>query len=279
MTAPQISTEYFDDTPTGDCVARTDGAFAAVFALERSMPAALRAFADEEALVLLTLDDTLTGVTVAALAAGKTGEVLRGFLPLRGRSFFSTVTILGGPGATAYERAIDQTLSASDSVCLLSRLPSEMSTAADTPDTADADLPSRWSALLQALGRRPAGRFAADPDACDNAWTSSTPARGMSGHYITEGRGAKAFGTLHADGFVVKAGSRSAPADPTPAFIAPLRNVVKQLAADGTLAKSDGVWCFTRDVCFPSAALAASVLMRTAAGTNAWIRTDDGSAD
>ena len=271
MTAPQISTEYFDGTPTGDCVARTDGAFAAVFALERSMPAALRAFADEEALVLLTLDDTLTGVTVAALAAGKTGEVLRGFLPLRGRSFFSTVTILGGPGATAYERAIDQTLSASDSVCLLSRLPSEMPTAADTPDTADTDLPSSWSALLQALGRRPAGRFAADPDASHNARTSSTP----SGHYITEGRGAKAFGALQADGFVVKAGSRSAPADPTPAFIAPLRSVVKQLAADGTLAKSDGVWCFTRDVCFPSAALAASVLMRTAAGTNAWIRTDD----
>ena len=56
---------------------------------------------------------------------------------------------------------------------------------------------------------------------------------------------------------------------------AELKRCVKALARDGTLVKSGGVWRFTRDAVFPSALLAAAVLMRTAAGASAWAACED----
>ncbi|MDY4163669.1 MAG: hypothetical protein SOX97_08830, partial [Sutterella sp.] len=78
-----------------------------------------------------------------------------------------------------------------------------------------------------------------------------------------------------ASGFVVEAGSSCSPAHPTPAVTAPLRAGVKTLARDRTHLKSGGVWRFTRDAVFPSALLAAAVLMRTAAGASAWAACED----
>ncbi|EJW96968.1 hypothetical protein EVA_14926 [gut metagenome] len=58
--------------------------------------------------------------------------------------------------------------------------------------------------------------------------------------------------------------------DATPSLNPAFRETIKQLVEAKKLQKIDGVWTFVEDVRMASSVQAASILMRTAAGADAW---------
>ena len=261
MNDTRIILQHFGDSPAQGRMARLGDYYVSAFALERTPPAALGEFGSAEAVFLLTVRDGMTGRMLAHAASGRASETLPHLLSRRGRSFFSDLVIFGGPDAA-------RSLCAVSAALLRSGGTDFIETPSDELLRSGAPMPAVWRQLAGALGGHPAGLFSAAAPASSRAYPD-----GM--RFSCTERGAGGRGLLTASGFVVEAGSCCSPADPTPSFTAPLRACVKTLACDGTLVKSGGVWRFTRDAVFPSALLAAAVLMRTAAGASAWAACED----
>ena len=79
---------------------------------------------------------------------------------------------------------------------------------------------------------------------------------------------------MESRGLRILAGSRSSPLDATPSLNPAFRETIKQLVDEDKLQKIDGVWTFVKDVRMASSVQAASILMRTAAGADAWKDTE-----
>ena len=261
MNDTRIILQHFGDSPAQGRMARLGDYYVSAFALERTPPAALGEFGSAEAVFLLTVRDGMTGRMLAHAASGRASETLPHLLSRRGRPFFSDLVIFGGPDAA-------RSLCAVSAALLRSGGTDFIETPSDESLRSGAPMPAVWRQLAGALGGHPAGLFSAAASASSRAYPD-----GM--RFSCTERGAGGQGILTASGFIVEAGSCCSPADPTPSFTAPLRACVKTLARDGTLVKSGGVWRFTRDAVFPSALLAAAVLMRTAAGASAWAACED----
>lgn len=92
--------------------------------------------------------------------------------------------------------------------------------------------------------------------------------------FFCTGRGADARARWSGNGIRILAGSRSSPYDATPSLQQAFRETIKNLVGEGKLKKIDGVWVFVEDVWLASPVKAASILMRTAAGADAWKRED-----
>lgn len=245
-----------DGTPEGARTAFEGDAFVSILGADEVAREALAMLGDREAVTVFTGPDAMPGRVVAAVASGPVREAAVGCLPENGRTPFTSVVVLGAPGAAHLEDVVRAAAASAGGVTFLDGI---------EPDEACDSLPKAWTSLAAVLQGAPA--WLADRSGAHD----EDSARAFPGLALCcTGRGAEARARLLRGGILILAGSRCSPLDATPSLIAPLRDAIKRLVDAGDLEKRDGVWTFVRDVRLASPVQAASIVMRTSAGASAW---------
>lgn len=245
-----------DGTPEGARTAFEGDAFVSILGADEVAREALAMLGDREAVTVFTGPDAMPGRVVAAVASGPVREAAAGCLPENGRTPFTSVVVLGAPGAAHLEDVVRAAAASAGGVTFLDGI---------EPDEACDSLPKAWTSLAAVLQGAPA--WLADRSGAHD----EDSARAFPGLALCcTGRGAEARARLLRGGILILEGSRCSPLDATPSLIAPLRDAIKRLVDAGDLEKRDGVWTFVRDVRLASPVQAASIVMRTSAGASAW---------
>ena len=240
-----------DGTPAGARTVFEGDAFVSILGADDAAREALALLGGREAVTVFAGPDAMPGRLVAAVVSGDVREAAAGCLPENGRTPFTSVVVLGAPGAAHLEYAVRAAVASSGGVTFLDGVEAQEEA---------GPLPAAWTSLAAVAGGAP-------------AWLAER-------HDVRDGDCARAFPGLPLSctgrgGILILAGSRCSPSDATPSLIAPIRDAIKRLVDAGDLEKRDGVWTFVRDVSLASPVQAASIVMRTSAGAAAW-ETEDG---
>ena len=250
-----------DGTPAGARTVFEGDAFVSILGADDAAREALALLGGREAVTVFAGPDAMPGRLVAAVVSGDVREAAAGCLPENGRTPFTSVVVLGAPGAAHLEYAIRAAVASSGGVTFLDGVEAQEEA---------GPLPAAWTSLAAVAGGAPAW-LAERHDVRDGDCARAFPGLPLS----CTGRGAQARARLVRGGILILAGSRCSPSDATPSLIAPIRDAIKRLVDAGDLEKRDGVWTFVRDVSLASPVQAASIVMRTSAGAAAW-ETEDG---
>ena len=235
-----------DGTPAGARTVFEGDAFVSILGADDAAREALALLGGREAVTVFAGPDAMPGRLVAAVVSGDVREAAAGCLPENGRTPFTSVVVLGAPGAAHLEYAVRAAVASSGGVTFLDGVEAQEEA---------GPLPAAWTSLAAVAGGAPAW-LAERHDVRDGDCARAFPGLPLS----CTGRGAQARARLVRGGILILAGSRCSPSDATPSLIAPIR---------------DGVWTFVRDVSLASPVQAASIVMRTSAGAAAW-ETEDG---
>lgn len=252
-----------EGTPAGARTVFEGDAFVSILGADGAAREALALLGDREAVTVFSGPDAMPGRLVAAVASGSVREAAAGCLPEHGKTPFSSVVVLGAPGAAHLEDTVRAAVAGAGGVSFLDGM---------EPHGKAGGLPPAWTALADVAGGAPAW-LVRRPEACGEDCARACP--GLS--LFCTGRGADARARLVRGGILILAASRCSPLDATPSLIAPLRDAIKRLVDAGELEKRDGVWTFVRDVRLASPVLAASIVMRTSAGASAWTTAEGDS--
>lgn len=252
-----------EGSPSGARTVFEGDAFVSILGADGVAREALALLGDREAVTVFSGPDAMPGRLVAAVASGPVREAAAGCLPENGKTPFSSVVVLGAPGAAHLEDAVRAAVAGAGGVSFLDGI---------EPQGKTCGLPRSWTALAVVAGGAPAW-LAQRPEALDEAGARALPGLALA----CTGRGADAHARLVRGGILILAGSRCSPLDATPSLIAPLREAIKRLVDAGELEKRDGVWTFVRDVRLASPVQAASIVMRTSAGAAAWVTPEGDS--
>lgn len=230
-----------------------------------------------EALFLLSGEDPTAPLPVLYMSAGEVGTTLHDLLTLvtaKG-TLFDKLLLLGTPGASVLLPSLEHACRMANSWSLLN--PEGRFDNPQMRTEAWSCYRQKWSRLLTLAGEICPG-ITDGATLLDSAVKTEKPRRLDDGkrsrEFFCTGRGADGRARLESRGLRILAGSRSSPLDATPSLNSAFRETIKQLVDEDKLQKIDGVWTFVKDVRMASSVQAASILMRTAAGADAWKDTE-----
>lgn len=136
-----------EGTPAGARTVFEGDAFVSILGADGAAREALALLGDREAVTVFSGPDAMPGRLVAAVASGSVREAAAGCLPEHGKTPFSSVVVLGAPGAAHLEDAVRAAVASAGGVSFLDGM---------EPHGKAGGLPPAWTALADVAGGAPA---------------------------------------------------------------------------------------------------------------------------